>query len=430
MAFDNYDIIYLITNIFGTYIVFIFMNIFFKRNNTDKKIEFGSYILYYLLIGLVHISFNNPLINLICNILLFLMLSMNYTALWKTRITAVFLIYTILISTETITIIILDLININNYINKIDLELILSLFISKILSYMVALIISNFKMLKANINISLLHWCAVFFIPLSTMFVTFVLMIESEEHNSLQIFLSITFLLLVNILVFYLYEILLKYYEGKIEKEHLEQRAQAYINQLHIINQTQENIAIIRHDLKFHISTLHSLIEDQKSLLAIEYLSSMIESINFVDEYAKSGNAEIDAILNYKIYEAKKLQIEVALNLYIPKEMNIQTFDIIAILGNLLDNAIEATAKLKENKRIEVNIEMEKGVLYISIANPFDGELLFKDNTLQTKHKDIENHGFGLKSVKKSIEKHDGTVTIQHQDKKFIVDILLYYPKV
>ncbi len=285
-------------------------------------------------------------------------------------------------------------------------------------------------MLKANINISPLHWCAVIFIPLSTMFVTFVLMIESEEHNSLQIFLSITFLLLVNILVFYLYDILLKYYEGKIEKEHLEQRVKAYINQLHIINQTQENIAIIRHDLKFHISTLHSLIENQKNLLAIEYLSSMIESINFVDEYAKSGNAEIDAILNYKIYEAKKLQIEVALNLYIPKEMNIQTFDIIAILGNLLDNAIEATAKLKENKRIEINIEMEKGVLYISIANPFDGELLFKDNTLQTKHKDIENHGFGLKSVKKSIEKYDGTVTIQHQDKKFIVDILLYYPKV
>lgn len=426
MNLDYYDIFYLFTNIFGTYTIFMYMKIFFDRDTTNKRIEFISYVFYFLFIGFIHISFSNPTINLICNLILFLLLTFNYVATWKARLAAIVCIYAILISIETITIVTLDLINVNNYTYRLDLELILALIISKILSYMVAIIISNFKMLKRNTNISPLHWCTVFFIPLSTLFLTFILMMESNEQNSLQIFLSIAFLFLINILVFYLYDILLKYYEDRIEAEGIKQRAKAYINQLYIINQSQENISIIRHDLKFHIASLHSLIKNNQNFLALEYLNSIVKSIGHVNEYAKSGNAEIDAILNYKIQEAKKRQIEIKLNLQIPNKIDIETIDIVAILGNLLDNAIEATSKIDDHKVIEISIEMERNVLYIYIVNPFAGELLYKDNLFMTTHKDKVSHGFGIKSVKKSIEKYNGEITISHENNMFYVYVLLY----
>jgi len=160
----------------------------------------------------------------------------------------------------------------------------------------------------------------------------------------------------------------------------------------------------------------------------LQYLQSTFDFINYADGYAKSGNAEVDGILNYKIHEAKKQKIEVDLNLHIPEKLNIQPFDLVAVLGNLLDNAIEATSKLEEDKKIKVSIELERNVLYVSVTNPFRGELLYKDNKLKTTHKDEENHGLGLNSVQKSIEKYNGTINIRHTDKIFCVDVLLYNP--
>jgi sensor histidine kinase regulating citrate/malate metabolism len=67
-------------------------------------------------------------------------------------------------------------------------------------------------------------------------------------------------------------------------------------------------------------------------------------------------------------------------------------------------------------------------VLYVSVINPFYGKLHYGLNKLKTTHKDVENHGFGLESVKKAIEKYNGTLNIKHSDNNFCVDVLIYNP--
>ena len=109
-----------------------------------------SYILYFLTIALIYISYNVPIVNLICNLIMFFLLTLNYYANWKMRLTAVVYIYAILISVETITIIMLSILDFNAFSKGVDIELILAQIISKILSYIVVLIISNFKMLKTE----------------------------------------------------------------------------------------------------------------------------------------------------------------------------------------------------------------------------------------------------------------------------------------
>ena len=149
---------------------------------------------------------------------------------------------------------------------------------------------------------------------------------------------------------------------------------------------------------------------------------------SFTNEYAKSDNTELDSILNYKIYEAQKLGIEIFLNIKVPEKLNFQPIDIVIIIGNLIDNAIEATSKLKENKKIDMSIEFSRNVLYISVVNLFDGDLIFKNKKLKTTHVDKEYHGLGLQSVQKSIEKYYGSMKLNHADKIFCVDVLLYNP--
>jgi len=197
---------------------------------------------------------------------------------------------------------------------------------------------------------------------------------------------------------------------------------------VNIINQSQENIKIFRHDINKHMLAVQTLVEKHKNGAALEYLQNTFHLINNVNEYAKSGNTELDSILNYKIAEAKTKNIEITLDLHIPEKLNVQSFALVVILGNLLDNAIEATSKLQGEKKIETSIKLERNVLYVSVKNPYFGELHHPLNKLKTTHGDVKNHGFGLESVNKVIEKYNGTLNIKHTDNNFCVDVLIYNP--
>ena len=149
---DVYDIVYLLTNIFGTYTIFKYMSVFFERNEINKKLKLIAYISYFLLIGAIHIIFAVPIINVLSNLILFFFITALYSSSFKLWLTAVVYISAILISVETITIILFTLLDFNKHIYLIDIELILSLIVSKILSYTVVLVISNLKMLNLNIQ--------------------------------------------------------------------------------------------------------------------------------------------------------------------------------------------------------------------------------------------------------------------------------------
>ena len=204
------------------------------------------------------------------------------------------------------------------------------------------------------------------------------------------------------------------------------QQNNAYLKQLDIINQSQENIKILRHDIKNHALCLQSLIENDDNDGAADYLRTLINNTNYSDEYSKSGNPEIDSILNYKINKANLFGIKTDINLKIPEKLNIRPFDLSVVLGNLLDNAIEAATKSKKEKQINITMELDRNVIYINISNTFDGNLNYIDSKLTTTHMDKENHGLGLNSVRKSIERYNGTMNIHHKDNLFYVDVLIY----
>ena len=420
---SSYTTMYFITNIFGSYIIFRYMCIFFDRRDVDRKQEFMSYALYFCIITLLYLSLNNPAVNIVSNLIMFFLLTYNYQSTTKNRLIAVVSIYMILMIIEVLVMLILQNFGITATSGH-DAAMIMGLVSIKIISYIFMLFLSNFKLISNDIKVSNIHWLSIFIIPVCTLILVLIMIFKNYASNVTETIISIVLLLVMNVLVFYFYDEIMKSYESKIEKTLLKQQNDAYLKQLEIIKNSKENLKTFRHDLKNHALLLKHYIDNHDCESATEYLDNIFDYINYSKEYARSGNSEIDSIINYKLDLAEKQNIRSEVYLAIPDKLNINSFDLSIVIGNLLDNAIEAAAKA-ENKFIIISIELDRNVLYISISNSYDGILKFADNKLATTKND-DKHGLGISSVEKAVEKYKGIMNIHHDGQVFFVDVLMY----
>lgn len=145
--------------------------------------------------------------------------------------------------------------------------------------------------------------------------------------------------------------------------------------------------------------------------------------IQTMKAYAAAG--DWDAILNSKISLAKAKGIEVAADAHIPVRLKSSEIDLCCILGNLFDNAIEASMKLPEDKRlIRVYMDMKNTQLYISFTNFTAGKKMQKEGGLFRSTKG-EGHGFGLVRIDAIVERLDGYISRNSEDGAFTTEILL-----
>lgn len=183
-----------------------------------------------------------------------------------------------------------------------------------------------------------------------------------------------------------------------------------------------------KHDFKNSMIYLQELL-DKNPDEAKEFLNQYLgENIDNKNELSKSGNLAVDALINYKNIIVREKKITIHLESQIPAELPYESTDLSIILGNLLDNAIEATEKLEdeEEKQIFIKLIYQKKRLFIEIRNPYRGSLKKgRSGDYLSGKKDQENHGIGLKSVRKVVEKYDGTLDIHTENQQFQITIIL-----
>lgn len=233
-------------------------------------------------------------------------------------------------------------------------------------------------------------------------------------------------LLASNFAAFYLFESISAMYKEKLEKLVLEQQNNYYNHQLEIFQTSLKSMRSFKHDLTNHLTTVSILLNKNEVKEAEKYITQMANMTYLVNEYAKSGNAVIDSIINYKLQQAEKDSIKIHVVLNIPNILNIQGVDMVIILGNLLDNAIEATKLLETGRYIDIRLNYNKGRLIIKIENSFDGVICKDGNKIISRNKDKENHGIGIDNVKKCALKYDGTIDIELSEYTYITTVLLY----
>lgn len=180
-----------------------------------------------------------------------------------------------------------------------------------------------------------------------------------------------------------------------------------------------------RHDYRNHIQTMkaYAALEDWEALK--KYLDLLDDDLQHVDTVIKTGNAMTDAILNSKISLAKSKQITVKADAHIPVQLKISEIDLCCIIGNLFDNAIEASLKLPPEQRlIRVYMDMKHTQLYISFTNFTADKKRQKIGTrfMSTKGK---GHGLGLVRIDEIVSRLDGYISRNSEDGAFTTEILL-----
>ena len=180
-----------------------------------------------------------------------------------------------------------------------------------------------------------------------------------------------------------------------------------------------------RHDYRGHIQAMKALLSagDLDGLRG--YLDKLDTDLNTVDTVIKTGNPMADAILNSKISLAQSRGITVKADAHVPVGLRMSEIDLCCILGNLFDNAIEASMALPEEERlIRVYMDMKGTQLYISFTNFTAGKKLRKTGKVYKSTKG-EGHGFGLVRIDKIIEQLDGYLSRNSEDGAFTTEILI-----
>ena len=179
-----------------------------------------------------------------------------------------------------------------------------------------------------------------------------------------------------------------------------------------------------RHDYHNHIKAMLALIDKPEEMR--QYLWMLSDDLTTVDTVLKTGNVMVDAILNSKLSLIKSKNIAVNAKATVPAELRISEIDLCAIIGNLLDNAMEACLRQSrgEERFIRVYIGILKKQLYICVTNSAGGEVRKVGKTyLSTK--DSDNPGFGLMRIDRLADKYEGYVNRQNETGAFATEVML-----
>lgn len=353
---------------------------------------------------------------------------------WKKKLYCSVLVMVFIIGVTALVLNIVGILCGSSYVNLVEEQSnarIISLIIIQVLIFYTTRIF----LLKREEDIGELSWDMWFItivIPLiSIIILAFLLEISintnmafRDDGLKMAIFASLG-VFLTNILIYLMYIKLKKDTTERIEYELLKQRYKIQERNIEDIKQLYSRLRKVKHDVKHHLNLIKMLIEDNKNSEALNYLKKYSDS-----EYSLKQDDIFceNMILNYIINLKSRIMEQKGINFYCDVCGNVQgvtDVDLNIVLGNLLDNAIEACESVYgKDKEVILSIYIRTSYLVIIVKNTYTGDL----NNLYQKHTSKENcneHGFGLLSVKDVVEKYNGKLDIEHSDEQVIIRTIL-----
>ena len=405
------------TNLFRIYIIHRFILIFLGDVKQDRKKEFLCASAFFCVNTLSYLLFHAAWLNILCNLLGIGSMVYLHTKSININLFITSGIYFINMACDSIAVLFVEYNHAQNVslvyaIITVFLILICELFSEKVVNY--------------RKNIDAVESLPLVLVPLSSIGMFLFLSNRREKPDRELVIISLG-LMFINFIVFFLYRMLLKAFSQKYENELL---AQIYSNQLDTMLESEARVKNLRHDIKHHLNGLKLLAANNDMHAIRNYLDDMENYIENPDEIVASGNIEIDSVLNFMLQMAKRELRSVDIKVQLPEAL-VHSFDINIILGNLLENAIEA-ARQTEEKYLGVTIMLKKEILRIEIENSFNGSLLFQKDekyhafSFGTTKENTKKHGMGLNSVRKIVQKYNGIMDVYSKDNRFYIKLMLY----
>lgn len=280
------------------------------------------------------------------------------------------------------------------------------------------------KHLQTNAD-AVMDWAVAFVIPLcAACFLCVSLLRARERFDSL---LSLSLLLLVTVNLLALFTCWFRALKSRLVLVSYQNKY--YQNQLEILEASESSIKGLRHDLENHMLTLSHLLQEDRLSQAREYLAAAHAQLDSARALSSTGNSCVDSLINYKLHHLKTADVGLDYQAEIPSRLQIDAFDLTVILGNLLDNALEALDRLPASaqKELSLHLKYDRGRLLIKMTNTCD-RVKPSALGLLTRKRDPSRHGIGLKNVRAAIDKYQGHLKTVFAQNTFTAYVIVYEP--
>lgn len=421
------------TSLFEILLFFIFFNGFLVKRDfpfTNKAIIF---ILTYIIHFSVSTWFSDAqFIMLLSSVSIALFISITlYTGKLYVRIFSPLLLIVVLLMLEMLSsflfimVVKVDILELN--VNPL-FKLVVIIF-KNILSLMAIKAITYFRKSGAG-DLNTGYRLMLLIVPAASLVLAYavvdLIMKVGSEDTSLAM-IGLLGLMYVNAIIFAVFES----YMRQLGKEYRYKLMEKQLNmQLVHYNQLAESRAHIReiwHDFKNHVNCMQILYNNNDK----ESLGEYLRNLSHVEESNKvidTGNPVIDALLNNKQAIAVTNGTKFESELMIPSDLSISPADICVILGNALDNAIEACNRIKDSeipKHIQLNMNYRDGYLIIILSNNFEEKLKRQGTLFKTWKPAPELHGLGMQSIDRTVKQYDGNMKIVVNKGVFRLEIIM-----
>ena len=256
--------------------------------------------------------------------------------------------------------------------------------------------------------------------PFSSLIILFMLEVALShmENRSMQVSLLVVLLLLVisNIAEFELLDRQSKYVKDRLELDFLKENMSSQIAHYEAVYNSQQEIRKIKHDSKNAYTAVLAQIKNGKMEEVKKYLNDTITVLNSSDRIVNTNHPAIDALIQSKLDKCDEKNIKTDFKYFYNEEILVNEIELSVILGNLLDNAIEANEKIQSEKYINLLISVQNSEINITMENPYEQS----NEDLKTTKKDRHSHGYGIKSITAIAEKYGGTARFTQSNNTFI----------
>lgn len=249
------------------------------------------------------------------------------------------------------------------------------------------------------------------------------------KSNIVIAILVFVLLMIAMFIVFMMYIKLVDSYEIKRKSDIYEKELVLHTEYIKEKEQIMAEFNKNKHDLKNNLLYMLELLKSQEYAKLEKYITDMTELTTHTKaRKANSENSILDSFINYKYDVATEKGIEFRVKIDVPYDMPFDNGDLCVILGNALDNSIEANEdKIIENPYIDLKMRYREGNLVIIIENSFDGNYIKNDDgTFITTKNDKNNHGIGLGSIQNALQKYNGQLNIETEENIFKISIILF----
>lgn len=413
MSWNEYTIADIFMELIRVLIISEYFTIF--NNVKNNKVRNCICIISYIMTLVCYIFFNNMAVNLVISLVAIFLIGCTYSGSLKKTILLSVMCYAIQCASDVIAVFLFTKLSDNgNY------ELV-SIYLSVLLFYIIVIVLKNVYKKQVQDEFSG-QWS---YLLISAICSICILYMIANDTGMARITIVVTgmVVLAVNIMLYRFYVSMSDRFIYEQDNILLRKQMDIYEQQISANVENAEKIRAIRHDMKHHIREIKELAEKGMTKEINEYIDMLAGDINEAQSYIDTGNAALDGIVNYYMSVAATENIIFDTNISVPQNMQIKTYDLNIIMGNLLDNAFENTMMAK-NKQVLLKMKYFNSILYISSINTYTGAIK-KSGEKFISLKD-SSHGYGVDNIKRIVNKYNGNIEIDYKNNVFNISIVLY----